>query len=248
MKISSYYALSHQGLVRQNNEDSFSIVDNVAGQGLCFIIADGMGGHNKGELASQIASQYIARRIQLDLNVQHSPKKMSEILAEMVEKANVKVYVESLASTANTGMGTTLTVALFYGELLILAHVGDCRMYCLHKNQLQLLTKDHTLSQELPEEEQNKMYPMQNMNRHILTRTLGVPAYIHADAYIYKISRGDKFLLCTDGLYGYLPEREIQKILSDNSNPQEAAEDLIEATNASGGGDNITVMLGFVGT
>lgn len=247
MKPERFYALSHQGLVRQNNEDYVLLLNELRLKAVGMVIADGIGGHNKGELASSVAATYAAKRMQKELHAHMSPKQIAELLGEIVEMANVKVYLESLQSPANANMGTTLTIAVALDDLLIIAHIGDCRMYRLHQSSLQLLTKDHTLIQALTDQGEDFQNQMQNPSRHMLTRALGVPAYMHADAYIYKLSKGDRILLCTDGLYGYLPERQISSLLAKSSTPKECAEDLIDGANVMGGGDNISLIVGFIG-
>lgn len=246
MRVEPFYALSHQGLVRQNNEDYVLLLKNLRVRGVGLIIADGLGGHNKGELASSVAANYAAYRMGKDLHAHMTPKQISETLSEIVEMANIKVYLESLQSPENAEMGTTLTIALALEDMLIIAHIGDCRMYRLHQGTLQLLTKDHSLIQELAEHGEQVKDQMRNPTRHMLTRALGVPSYMHADAYIYKLSKGDRLLLCTDGLYGYLPERQIFSLLSKADSPKECAEDLIEGANSLGGGDNISLIVGFI--
>lgn len=237
-----------KGLVRQNNEDSFVILPDLAsGSGVGLILADGMGGHNRGELASSVAATYAADRMQKEINQHQSPREIGSIMAEIVERANVKVYLESLISPMNTGMGTTLTLAFATDDLVVISHVGDCRFYRAHHGSLDLLTTDHTLGQELVNKGEITMEEMsRHTGRHMLTRALGVAEYISADVYIYKISGGDRLLLCTDGLYGYVPEHEIHRILSGSRNAEACAEALVAEANRRGGGDNVTVLVGFL--
>lgn len=247
MNPMQFAALSHQGLVRSNNEDYYMLLPELSKHAAALIIADGMGGHNKGELASLIAVEYAGERLQQDINTLMSPKEIAETMVEIVEKANIRVYIESLASPSNKGMGTTLTLVVIMDDLLMLAHVGDCRLYRMHGSRFQLLTKDHTLSQEL--HNQVGSFADTGLNspqRHMLTRALGVPAYMHADAYIYKIKKGDRLVLCTDGLYGYLAERDIHTIIREANTPQECAEDLINGALSKGGGDNVSVIVAFL--
>lgn len=242
-----FYGDTHQGMVRKNNEDSFAILTNLPKGSAAAVIADGLGGHNKGELASAVAANYAAERMQKEIHHHLSPREIGELLAEVIEKANVNVYLESLLSPQNTGMGTTLTLSYAIEDLLIISHVGDCRVYRLHQGDLELLTKDHTLGQELVNRgEITREEANTHSGRHIVTRALGVAEYITADVYIYKISKGDKLLICTDGLYGYLPDRDIHYILKQNDREDECVAELIQKANQNGGGDNVTVIVGFV--
>lgn len=234
------------GLIRKNNEDSFVIIPDLAG-GSGVVLADGMGGHNKGELASSVAATYAAGSLRKEINSHLSPREMGEILAEIAERANVKVYLESLLSPQNTGMGTTLTIGLVMDDLLIISHVGDCRVYRKHKSKLQVLTTDHTLTNALLR--RGEITPEQALHhsgRHIITRALGVAEYISVDVYVYKLSLGDRLMFCTDGLYGYATDQEIYEILSNSTDPTSCAQNLIDQANQNGGGDNVTVVVGFI--
>lgn len=244
-----YAGKTDVGRVRGNNEDSFIILpDLLGGMGVGFVLADGMGGHNRGELASSVASTYAAERLQKELQPHMSPREIGEIMADIVERANVKVYLESLLSPQNTGMGTTLSLVVFTDDLAVISHVGDCRLYRARGGTLDLLTTDHTLGQELVNKgELSQEEAQAHSGRHILLRALGVAEYISADIFIYKLHRGDRLLLCTDGLYGYVPDSDIYYLLTKAQDPQSGADDLIHRANRNGGGDNITVLLGFIG-
>lgn len=243
----NFYALSNQGLVRSNNEDNILLFELPEIKAVVMIAADGMGGHNKGELASKIAVNSAFRRLPQELNGNNGSLAILEKMIYIVERANIDVYNASLLSSSNSGMGTTLTIALIINEELLIAHIGDCRLYCVRNRSLKLLTVDHTYSNEI---NRGSIYSSQtldkNVTRHILTRALGSPVYMPADAYKYTIKPGDRFLLSTDGLYGYVPERQILKIISDSSNAKDCAIDLIDAANNAGGHDNVSVITAFV--
>lgn len=240
-------ALSDVGLVRRKNEDSYILLPNLGG-GYGLILADGMGGHSKGEVASSVAVTFAAKKMQDRLHAHLSFKEIARRMADIVEHANVTVYVESLYSPQNTGMGTTLTLAYIKENEIILSHVGDCRAYRLERGGgLERLTTDHTFGQELVD--QGEITPEEatrHEGRHMLTRALGVADYIYADVYAYKLQPGDRILLCTDGLYGYSGENEIYEILKQAEDPESCVQDLVRRANENGGGDNITVIAAFL--
>ncbi len=240
---------THKGFVRPKNEDACCILQTGDSCPCALIIADGMGGHRRGERASRVAVDYVAAQLtplmadlrQADLAV-FEPR-----LASIIEKTNVKVYLSSLVDEENEGMGTTLTAALVGSDQVLLAHVGDCRAYRLHQGDLDRLTADHTLVQELVDtgsisQAESEHHP----RRHVLTRALGVPDYQQPDLSLHPLPAGDRLLLCSDGLYGMLPDEQIRQVLLTAPDPQTAADLLVELALAEGGEDNITVLLAFV--
>ncbi len=241
-----YGSATDKGLIRSNNEDSYAVCTNDGDYPLFFILADGMGGHRKGELASSIAVGYAREKIEEHIAELTGIEQISKLLVDITEKANVKVYLGSLDDSESKGMGTTLTIAAVYDDTLIVSHVGDCRIYLLRKNSLMRITVDHTLVQELVD--MGKIVPSDAANhpkRHILTRALGVPEYITADTYAASLEKGDRIILCSDGLHGFVPESVIKSIVKRERNPAVAAQILVEKANAAGGEDNVTVLAGY---
>ncbi|MHB1452445.1 MAG: Stp1/IreP family PP2C-type Ser/Thr phosphatase [Saccharofermentanales bacterium] len=241
-----YGSATDKGLIRSNNEDNYAVCTNSGEYPLVFVLADGMGGHRKGELASALAVEYAKEKIDENIGSLESIEQISKLLTDITERANVKVYLGSLDDSDNKGMGTTLTIAAIYDETLLVSHVGDCRVYLLRKNSLMRITVDHTLVQELVD--MGKIIPSQAGNhpkRHILTRALGVPEYISADTYAVSLEKNDKILLCSDGLHGFVPEQVIKSILKKERNPAVAAQNLVNKANMSGGEDNVTVIVGY---
>lgn len=242
-----YGSATDKGLIRSNNEDFFRVYSNNGGYPVVFILADGMGGHRKGELASRIAVEYAYEKISGSITDSSDIEETTDLLVDIVEKANVKVYLGALEDPENKGMGTTLTIAAVFENLLIVAHVGDCRVYLLRKNSLMRITVDHTLVQELVDSENiTQAQAMRHPKRHILTRALGVPAYMTADCYSVSLEKSDKILLCSDGLHGFVPESVLKTILKRERNPAMAAQKLVEYANATGGEDNVTVLVGYL--
>lgn len=240
-------AATHTGLVRANNEDSYAIVDSEGGFPCALILADGMGGHNRGELASQIAVDYARSRLEAEFAAASWPEDIERMLADIIEKSNVKVYLGSLESDDNRGMGTTLTLALLVNDQIHIAHVGDCRAYLLRENELVRLTVDHTLVQEMVDAGTLSMAEsVGHPRRNVLTRALGVPEYIQPDKLSLPVQKGDRLLLCSDGLYGSLEEDEIKQQLRKEKTPAALTEKLISMALDEGGEDNITVLAAYL--
>jgi len=236
------------GRIRDHNEDNFSWFDpgdtaeTLGEKGWLFVVADGMGGHAAGEVASKIAVTVIVQRYQEG----RSP--IASALKDAVQAANEEIFQHN-RSGAQTGMGTTIVCAAIHGDELFIAHVGDSRAYLLRKRALVLLTRDHTLVNDLlrgnaisPEEAE--VHP----RRHVLSRALGKKA--EADPEVQEPSRifnGDVVLLCTDGISGYLNDEQIAFDLESNSSdPQTAATALTQHADGIGGEDNATAIVIFV--
>jgi PPM family protein phosphatase len=215
-------AASDIGQVREGNEDSYLVIAPL------YAVADGMGGHRGGEVASNLALE----------TVEELFTQGSGTLAEQVEQANRAVFERSQQDRSVSGMGTTLTAALIDGGRVHLAHVGDSRAYLFRGGELSLLTEDHTLVQEEAE-----THP----HRSILTRALGVDAAVQVDESDVDVAGGDRILLCSDGLTGMVSDEQIREILGRNPDPQPAVDELVKEANRAGGIDNITaVILDFV--
>ncbi|TCL62101.1 protein phosphatase [Hydrogenispora ethanolica] len=221
-----------KGRIREQNEDSFGYRDNL------FVVADGMGGHEAGEIASGIAVETI---LKTDLS-----RDIPLAIQQAVVRANEAILQETDLQPAYQGMGTTVTILVLDGEQAYLAHVGDSRIYRLSggTGQLEQLTEDHSLVAELVKNggltaEEAQTHPQRN----ILTRALGTKGLPEVEVRLIPAGRGDKFLLCSDGLSGMVRENELQQFLSLAESPQEIVERLIDAANQQGGNDNITAIL-----
>jgi PPM family protein phosphatase len=220
------------GRVREGNEDAFVAADPL------FAVADGMGGHQGGEVASKLAVETLQKAADGTAD-----------LAEVVQEANRVVFAKASEDPGLLGMGTTLTAVLVEDRRLRLAHVGDSRMYLLRHGDLELLTKDHTVVQGMVD--QGRLTPEEaaiHPQRSIVTRALGVEEDIEVDENEIDVLPGDRVLLCSDGLTGMVEEDGILRILIDHRDPQAAADALVEAANRAGGQDNITaVVLDVIG-
>jgi len=220
---------THVGQVRTGNEDAYLLEPPM------YAVADGMGGHRGGEVASQLALTTIAE----------SFRKGAVPLADQVQAANRAVFERAGADRNLAGMGTTLTAAVIDGGLAHLVHVGDSRAYLLRAGALRQLTDDHTLVNRMVKAgeitaAEAEVHP----HRNVLVRALGTEPDVPLDEQDVGLLEGDRLLLCSDGLTGMLTEEQIQAILeSTPTAPQEAADRLVVAANRAGGVDNITVVV-----
>ncbi|HEX9693974.1 MAG TPA: Stp1/IreP family PP2C-type Ser/Thr phosphatase, partial [Actinomycetota bacterium] len=216
------------GLVREGNEDSYLTEEPL------FAVADGMGGHRGGEVASQLAVETLEKLF----------KQGAGDLPDQVQEANRVVFERSVVDEKVAGMGTTLTAALVEGDRVRVAHVGDSRAYLLRDGNLRLLTEDHTLVHRMVTEgeisqEEAETHPQ----RSVLTRALGVETVVDVDDDTVQVRPGDRLLLCTDGLTSMVSEQAIEEVLRAVPDPQEAAQRLVRIANEGGGADNTTVVV-----
>ncbi|MGH2641776.1 MAG: Stp1/IreP family PP2C-type Ser/Thr phosphatase [Actinomycetota bacterium] len=216
------------GRVREKNDDSI-LVDPPL-----YIVADGMGGHRGGDVASQLALETIEQLASSGRGT----------LPDHVREANRAVWDRSVEDERLSGMGTTLTAAQIDGANALIAHVGDSRAYLLREGKLRQLTTDHTLvermvkSGEITEAEAD-VHPHKN----VLTRALGTDQEVEVDEDTIALLDGDQLLLCSDGLTGMVTEDQIQAIMENSDQPQQAADRLVKAANRAGGIDNISVVV-----
>jgi len=222
--------------MREGNEDSYLAAGPLAA------VADGMGGHRAGEVASATAMEQL--RFLRDGGPWLDDRAAGEALKRAVAEANRRIRDLAATDKALEGMGTTITALLEDRDSIHLAHVGDSRAYLLRHGELSSLTEDHTLVQELVR--QGRLRP-EDAERHpqrsIITRALGVDADVEIDTATYKIVPGDRLLLCTDGLSGVVDQARIRNVLLRVPDPQQAAEKLVAMANEAGGPDNITVIV-----
>lgn len=216
------------GKVREGNEDSFLVEPPL------YAVADGMGGHRGGEVASHLALE----------TVEALAREGKDTLADQVRAANRAVYEAAQRDRAVTGMGTTLTAARIVDGAAHLAHVGDSRAYLQRGGSLRLLTQDHTLVNRMVKageitSEEATVHP----HRNVLTRSVGTEPEVQVDVEEVALMDGDRLLLCSDGLFGMVNEDQIQAILEAEPDPQKTADRLVRAANRAGGVDNITVVI-----
>ena len=237
------------GRERNLNEDSMVTVElSRALQSIhqplgVYVVADGMGGHSAGEIASGTIVNTIARRaFSLDPLQPTSPEQRTQWLKDTVQAANQAVF--DLRKSAGTDMGSTLVAALLDGPQATLAHAGDSRIYKINAGQIEQLTTDHSLVERLIATGQITRQEARNHpQRNVVYRTVGDKPNLEIDTSSHTLLPGDRLLLCSDGLSGMLEDRYLQKIVLESTCPQEACERLIAAANAAGGEDNITAIV-----
>ncbi|HHW94044.1 MAG TPA: Stp1/IreP family PP2C-type Ser/Thr phosphatase [Clostridiaceae bacterium] len=242
----TYSGMTHIGLVREKNEDSYAIDVQNDHCPQMFIVCDGLGGHKNGELASRTAVEYATAHLRAALPSENDPYKVRSILEDVMQKTNVRVYLTSLESEENFGMGTTMTMMVIYERSCYVAHIGDSRCYLLRDNKLELLTEDDTYVHEMVvsgtiTENESVSHP----RRHILTQALGFPEYVRPDITHVDLLQNDRFLLSSDGLHGYVAFEKIQATMRHANDPESVASSLIEQTLEAGAPDNVTVVVVF---
>lgn len=243
---------SDVGQARTNNQDAalaFMASAEMAGNpppvGFV-VVADGMGGHHDGELASAIAVQTLARHIIDEIVIPHldgreysaEQRTIPEVLTDSMHAANRAVQEQVPDG------GTTATCAVIRGDLAYIAHVGDSRAYLISEGNIELVTRDHSLVRRLQElgqltAEEAEVYP----HRNVLYRAIGQGESLEVDAATRRLPPSSSLLLCSDGLWSMVSEKEMLEILGEHRDPQEVCDQLVAAANASGGPDNITVVL-----
>jgi serine/threonine protein phosphatase PrpC len=247
MKLQSC-GVSDVGRVRDHNEDSY-LENHRLG---LFVVADGMGGHNAGEVASQLAVDVISAEIHAHQKLAttyaygptpHLKRQMLNMLEEAVQKACRRIYEASVADEEKRGMGTTLSALNLVGRSAFLAHVGDSRIYLIRDKQIHLLTHDHTLINEqlrkglITEEE----VPNLAQYRNVITRGVGLLKSVEVDTLHVELAPGDRFFMCSDGLHDPIKDEEILDMFTQHS-LEELTHRLIALANERGGRDNITAL------
>ena len=235
------YGLTHTGKVRNNNQDAFIIVnENISSLPNLYIVADGMGGHLAGEVASQTSIKAFCAYIN---NTKASGDDLGAYLAEAALYANTKVFEDSLKNSEYMGMGTTFTAMTISKNIGYITHIGDSRIYLINNHEIKLLTTDHTYADELIRLGRiTKQEALYHPNKHVLTRALGTDEEVKVDTFVFEITKGDKLLMCTDGLSNMIHEDEMKEIVL-NRDAEVAINNLIMAANQNGGVDNITSIL-----
>ena len=233
-----------EGRVRENNEDAIFISKpNDILKKLC-IVADGMGGHLGGEVASSSAISAFNEYIGKNYDPKNAPEEILEAMVGGVQFANRKVCKMGFMDPELEGMGTTFTAVCIHNKKMYYVHVGDSRIYVFNSGKLQQLTHDHSYVMDLVKmgqitADEARVHP----KRNIITRALGIPENIDVDTGIYTVNSGDLILLCTDGLNGMLTDEEISEILGTEESIKKKADELVAKANELGGHDNISVIL-----
>ena len=235
-----FYAITDIGRKRELNEDYiYTSGQPIGALPNLFIVADGMGGHKAGDYASMHTVDRFVEVIR-ELGEEHG---VQDAINEAVTAANAYIYQRSRENSNLSGMGTTLVLASCIGNEAIVANIGDSRLYLVNDAMTQI-TRDHSLVEEMVtlggiDREMARNHP----DKNIITRAVGVKEKVAADFFEVDLTKGDKLLLCSDGLTNMLRDEEIYQIIQDNKELEQAAKALVDTANENGGRDNIAVVL-----
>ncbi len=226
------------GIIRSGNEDNYIVVPD---RGI-FVVADGMGGHAAGEVASEMAVRYVARELGSLRGL--ADEQVAERMRAAIRAANGAIFQRTLTEHDKRGMGTTVTALVLYDARFLIGQVGDSRAYLLRDGKLVQLTKDHSYVQEQVDAgyltpEQARAHPYSN----VITRCVGANSEVIPDVYVGAVKPGDVFLLASDGLTGMVEDPDLAEVLTSGRAPQEQVDALIAEANRHGGLDNITAVI-----
>lgn len=239
------YFQSDIGKRRKSNQDYTATFTNQKNQ-LLALLADGMGGHQAGDIASRQAVEEIG--IAWEATTIDDSEKAVQWFLQHIQQTNQRIFEKGQSQPTLSGMGTTLEVVTLLDNHLALAHVGDSRIYLFREQRLIALTEDHSLVNALLKSGEITQEMAENHPRkNIITRSLGMPGSLEVDVAIHKTEDHDQLLLCSDGLTNMVSEPKITQILLEAASLQDASQRLIDEANAKGGLDNITVLLIDVG-
>lgn len=244
-----YAAKTDVGMKRTHNEDYFSLLEDEK----LFIVADGMGGHSSGEVASRMATETVSEFYKRTKDEEATwPYKMDRNLTYTenrlvcgIKLSNYKIYEAASKHVQYKGMGTTIVTALLNGNQISLAHVGDSRCYRLRNGTIQQVTRDHSLLEDYRDakpdmtEEEERNFPHKN----VITRALGMRETVEVDIKTEEVKDGDLYLLCSDGLSGMLSDAMLLQILASSDSLEYIVNELIDQANRAGGTDNITTLI-----
>jgi len=235
-----YSARTDVGMIRSGNEDNFAV--NAGGDRGLFVVADGMGGHAAGEVASEMAVQIIELELASIKDLEE--KASADRVMEALRKANRNIHDRTITEVDKQGMGTTASVLLVNNNRYLIGQVGDSRVYLLRYGALKQLTKDHSYVQEQVDAgfltpEQARYHPYSN----VITRCVGASPEVQPDVYSGDVRVGDLFLVASDGLTGMVDDRRLQILLMSRAEPERKVHALISEANGRGGLDNITAIV-----
>ena len=228
--ITAFGSRTDVGCVRDHNEDSLVVSPPL------FAVADGMGGHAAGEVASEIAVDVLSNAALEHPNGQE--------LANAIVRANAEIIEAARCGRGREGMGCTLTACVLEGEKLVIGQVGDSRAYLMHNGKLSQVTRDHSLMADMIEagkltEEEARVHPQ----RSVITRALGTDISTQPDIFDIDVTGGDKLLVCSDGLTSMVKDADIERVMQQNNDPQRCASKLVNEAISAGGADNVTVIV-----
>lgn len=239
-----YGIRTDRGLKRQLNEDNCNVLVGYPGIPTCFVIADGMGGHKCGEVASKMAVDSVCNLL---LKADWQQENISQMLSDIITRVNDEIYNFSILDEATQGMGTTLIITVLKNRKLYIGHVGDSRVYIIKEDSIEKITWDHSFIEELVKNGSiTKDEAINHPKKNLITRAVGCEPELQVDTYELEVKEEHVVLLCTDGLTNMLSEDEIFEIINKNEEPQNACDTLVQNANNNGGEDNITVIVGKI--
>lgn len=235
---------THKGMVRPTNQDSFAVERLEQLDTALLVVCDGMGGANAGNVASTFALERFTQEVKQGLRAEMDTADVQDLLRVAAQCANQEVFELSVRQPEFRGMGTTLVCALIQGQRAHVLNVGDSRAYRIRGSAIEQLTEDHSYVQEMVRKgkltaEESRHHPHKNL----ITRAIGVDAFVDSDLFCYELEPDDVVLLCSDGLSGMVEDEGIARIVQDAASLECAADDLIDCACRNGGVDNITVAL-----
>lgn len=244
-----FYAITDKGLERAINEDYYALRDDMAGISLVMIIADGMGGHAGGEVASKLAVEsaidYILRRL---INISKTQRQSNNnpriLIRNAVKYANKKIIDMADKNPELKGMGTTLVVALLIDGVLHIGNVGDSRLYLYEKDSLKQITVDHSwVEEQVSRGLLTKLEAEYSLYKNVITHVVGNEEILKVDYYNRILEDDNLIMICTDGLTNMLTDSQLVEILQKSDNPEAACREMVRQANLKGGEDNITVLI-----
>lgn len=238
-----YAAISDRGMLREKNEDFWNIVLSADGSPQAFIVADGMGGHEAGDVASRMAVEAISKEVAIQMQVPGSVDSPRSFLEKAILHSNEEIYQYAQTHLNGAGAGTTLTAGVLHNGRLIIAHIGDSSLYLIRNGVIEKITRDHSYVGELVEKgvldaEEARTHPLRNQ----ITRALGYEKQVQIDFYEMDTMPGDIYLFCTDGLTLKITQDELMSMLDTEEDLEQALKQMVALANRRGGEDNITAI------
>lgn len=233
---------SDVGMVRHSNQDAF-VIGELSDNATFAVVCDGMGGANGGNVASQMAVDNLSASLKSGYRPNMSEASIKNLINSAVSSANIRVFDKAKENKELSGMGTTVVVVLILENTAYIAHAGDSRAYKFSENNLEQITRDHSIVQNMIEDgkltvEEARFHPRKN----VITRALGVEENVKVEFTVVDLIKGDKLLICTDGLSNYVSAEDIADLLSKEG-IENIAKTLVDVANSNGGGDNITAVV-----
>ena len=238
------WGITDSGKVRRDNQDVFKILFDEEKDIAVFVVCDGMGGANAGNIASSLAAEVFMHHMGKYIENAGEISEMAQEMSKAVLNANSSVYEKSLSEAEYAGMGTTLAAAISTAEGQVVVNIGDSRVYHVTKKKIKQITRDHSVIEDMiARGDLSRAQARKHPNKHLITRALGTTGDENPDVFFVKLNKGEHLLLCTDGLSNVVMESEMLYELQRGANVKECCEKLIKMTLDRGAPDNVTVVI-----